>query len=258
MEHSQGETDGAPPEERDLELVRAALSGLAGPRAVLSGRLQCVPLAVAEAVGADGATFRLETRAAIDGLVQALPSYDGGQPLEDWALARVRAELPNGSPAERPRELADTLDVETLVRRALGAPAQEARRRLPFRRLLKLLPALGVGGILILFLWEDPVLGPDPDQLRGGDVRLLAPVGETGGWGSFEWSASEDVEGYAARVVVQMPNGEVLRSGVVDTPSWTPTSDQLQRLGDNLTWRVIEGTGLEQRRGWARAWLPPR
>lgn len=252
-EHSESTND-EPAHARDLELVRSAQRGDSAPRAVLAGRLACVPLEVARRAGTDPGDFRVEARAQLTWILEQLPQFDGSTPLEDWALERVRERLPAGRAAPDPEALAETVDVERLLDRTLvrthHAPSTAARLR-------RGLPLAGVAVLLSLFLWDDPEFGTSPDAVHGGDVRLLSPVGESSGWGDFQWLADVE-EGYSARVVVTMPTGAVLRSPALEQSSWSPTPEQLSALTDNFRWQVIESDSLGSRRGWARAWLPAR
>ena len=115
-EHSESTND-EPAHARDLELVRSAQRGDSAPRAVLAGRLACVPLEVARRAGADPGDFRVEARAQLTWILEQLPQFDGSTSLEDWALERVRERLPAGPAAPDPEALAETVDVERLLDR---------------------------------------------------------------------------------------------------------------------------------------------
>jgi hypothetical protein len=245
--------------DRDLQLVRGALAGQAGARAVLADRLALVSLELARRAGAgleapSDTAFVVEAEAVLSTIVEGLASYRGEAPLDDWLRGRVaRACVERGS-AQDPESLAERVDAAAVLERQLGSAPRE--RRVDLRKLRRRLPVIGVALLIALFLWEDPDLGSGPsvEQTSGGQVRLLGPVGPSDSWGVFHWAAEAE-PGYGARVVIVGDDGRSLRSPRLEEPSWTPSPEQRAALPDRVRWEVIEDGG---RRGWAKAWLRAR
>jgi hypothetical protein len=250
------------PAERDAALVAAALRGESGAWAVLAERLRCVPEAVARRIGAHPGRFQREAKELLGSSIEALRGYRGEQPLEAWLEARVERALGHEAhaPADDPVALADEIDVAPILAATVDRRARP-RGETVWQRARRGVPLVAVMTLVGLFLISDPELDPnrpaEANQLLGGELRLLAPVGESPSFGRFTWSAVPDAE-YRARVVVTGPSGEVISSPLLEDAQWLPTPEQHRALPDRIRWEVIEQTSVGERRGWANAWLAAR
>ncbi|QDU66385.1 hypothetical protein [Engelhardtia mirabilis] len=257
--------DDDPPDAAELRMVRAALDGDEGARVVLAENLRVVPLEVARLTGGDGGDLLARVRAALAEVGRSLPNFTGDRPLETWALELTRRTVEPGLPAADPEALVEDLDVLELLEPVL--PHHRSRRHGSgslvdrFRRLRHLVHVVLFAALIAIFFWSDPLLeeetGGGEDDVRGGKVHALYPVGSVGAFDHFEWIGT-DLDGYTATVIVLADDGRRLTSPQLEGPSWTPRPGLLESFGDRIRWEIVARIDGRVERGWAYAWRDVR
>lgn len=102
---------------------------------------------------------------------------------------------------------------------------------------------------LVVRLLDEP--RPEKEIWLGADVPGAAgtPVGEVTSWTSFEWSPPPQpatvhiVQVWLADEAAGRPDVE---SPPCTTPNWTPSADEMQRIGGTFVWRVVERNPIDK------------
>jgi hypothetical protein len=102
---------------------------------------------------------------------------------------------------------------------------------------------------LVVRLFDEP--RPVEEIWLGADVpgATGTPVGRVTSWTSFEWSPPPEpatvhiVQVWAADEAAGRPDVE---SPPCTTPNWTPSADELQRIGASFVWRVVERNPIDK------------